>query len=81
MWAPQQGPLIPAHDKSFGVLSQAQGKVQPNPLLFLHRADSSLLLTHAMAGETQRGPQPLCTGGVQWGPNGSWCPSSTPTPR
>lgn len=61
----QQGPLVPAHDTSFGVLSQAQGKVQPNPLLFLPGADSSVLLTHTVAGETQRGPKPFCIGGVQ----------------
>lgn len=41
--------------------------MQPNPLLFLHRADSSLLLTHTVAGETQWGPQPLCTRGDQGG--------------
>lgn len=56
---------------------QGAGKSPPLPARSrqLTAADS-----HCSRGNPEGTPA-LCIGGVQWGPHGSWCPSSTPAPR
>lgn len=83
--APSAGRVPPStRDMSFGVLSQAQSEVPPNPLVFPGcGADSSPPQTHTAgraSGEGTPGPEHRGGGGVQRGPPGACCPPSSPAP-